>query len=64
MSGQCGHTSACQHHVHTKGGSPIRQQPYCIPHVYREAVDKEIEMVLKEWIIKPSTSERGSPMEG
>ena len=24
MSGQCGHTSASQYHIHTKGGLPVR----------------------------------------
>ena len=62
MSGQCGLTSACQHHIHTKGGLPVRQQLYRIPHVYRDAVDKELEMMLKEGIIEPSTSEWASPM--
>jgi len=62
MSGQCGRTSACQHHIHTKRGLPVRQQPYRIPHVYRDSVDKEIEMMLKERIIEPSTSEWASPM--
>jgi len=47
MSGQCGLTSVCQYHIHTKGGLPVRQQPYRIPHVYKDAVDKELEMMLK-----------------
>jgi len=25
MSGKCGRTSTCQHHIHTKGGLPVRQ---------------------------------------
>ena len=62
MSGHCGRTSACQHHIRTKGGLPVIQQPYHIPHVYRDAVDMEIEMMLKERIIEPSTSEWASPM--
>ena len=62
MSGHCGHTSTCQHHIYTKGGLPVKQQPYRIPQVYRDVVDKEIEMMLKEQIIEPSTSEWASPM--
>ena len=62
MSGKCGRTSACQHHIYTKGGFPIRQQPYRIPYMYREAVQKEIELMLKEDIIEPSNSEWASPL--
>ena len=32
---------------------PVRQQPYWLPHMYREAVEREIEMMLAEGIIEP-----------
>ena len=40
----------------------MRQHPYHIPQVYQEAVDKEIEMLLKEGVIEPCVSEWASPM--
>ena len=43
MSGKCGRTSICQHHICTKGGLPIWQHPYQIPHMFRETVEEEIE---------------------
>ena len=55
--GRLGRISACQHHVHTKDGPPVRQQPYHLPHVYKEAVEKEIELMLKQGIIEPASSE-------
>ena len=60
--GRLGHTSACQHHIHTKDGPPVRQQPYSLPHVYKEAVEKEIELMLKQGIIEPASSEWASPI--
>ena len=50
-----GHTSACQHHIHIKDGPPVCQQQYRLPHMYKEAVEKEIEMMLKEGIIEAAT---------
>ena len=52
---------ACQHYIRIKDGSPIRQQPYLL-HMYKEAVEKEIEMMLKEGIIEAANSEWASPI--
>ena len=62
MSGKCGRTSVCQLHIHIRGDTPVRQQPYQLPHVYREAVEKEVETMLAEGIIEPCTSEWASPV--
>ena len=35
--GSVGHTSACQHHIRIKDRPPVRQQPYRLPHMYKEA---------------------------
>ena len=45
--GSLGQTSACQHHIHINDGPPVCQQPYRLPHMYKEAVEKEIVMMLK-----------------
>ena len=60
--GRLGRTSACQHHIHTKDGPPVRQQLYRLPHVYKEAVEKEIELMLRQRIIEPASSGRASPI--
>ena len=60
--GRLGCTYACRHHIHTKHGSPVCQQPYHLPHVYKEAVEKEIELILKQGIIEPDSSEWASPI--
>ena len=61
-SGKCGRTTVCQHHIRVKGDVPVHQQPYRLPHAYREAVEKEIEMMLSEGIIEPCSSEWASPI--
>ena len=60
--GRLVHTSAYQHHIHTKDGPPVCQQPYRLPRVYKETVKKEIELMLKEGIIESASSEWASPM--
>ena len=60
--GRLGRTSACQYHIHTKDGPLVRQQPYCLPNVYKEAVEKEKELMLKQGIIEPASSEWVSPI--
>ena len=62
MRGKCGQTTDCQHHIRVKCDIPIRQQPYRLPHMYREAVEREIEMMLAEGIIEPCCSEWSSPI--
>jgi len=61
-SGKCGRTTVCQHHIQVKGDVPVWQQPYRLPHAYREAVEKEIEIMLAEGIIEPCSSEWTSPI--
>ena len=60
--GSLGHTSACQHYIHVKDGPPVRQQAYHLPHMYKEAVEKKIEKMLKEGIVEPANSKWASPM--
>ena len=62
MSGQVGRTSSCQHHIHFKETLPVRQQPYRLPHMYRNAVEKEIEKMIKEGVIEPANSKWALPM--
>jgi len=62
MSGKCGRTTICQHHIHTKEILPIQQCSYQIPHMFREIVEEEIRTMLEEGMIEPSNSEWASPM--
>jgi len=57
MSGKCSKTSICQHHIRTARELPVRQRPYRIPQICREAVEKEIEMMLREGVIEPCSSQ-------
>lgn len=62
MSGKVGRTSSCQHLIHLKEALPVRQQPYRLPHMYKDAVEKEIDEMIKEGVIEPANSEWASPM--
>ena len=62
IGGSLGLTSACQHHIRIKDEPPVRQQPYCLPHMYKEAVEKEIEMMLKEEVIEAANNKWASPI--
>jgi len=60
MSGECGRTPSVIHHICTKGGLLVLQCPYWMPHMYREEVEREIDLMLKESMIEPSSSEWAS----
>ena len=60
--GSLDHTLACRHYICIKDGSPVRQQPYCLPHMYKKAIEKEVKMILKEGIIEVANSEWFSPI--
>ena len=62
MSGKVGRTSSCQHHIRLKEELPVQQQPYRLPHMYKEVVEGEIEVMINEGIIEPANSEWASPM--
>ena len=61
-SGKVERTSSCQHHIRLKEELPVRQQPYRLLHMYKEAVEGEIEVMINEGIIEPANSEWASPM--
>ena len=57
-----GRTSLIEHHIRTGNANPIRLPPYRIPHAYRDAVKEEIEEMLAQGLIEPSTSEWSAPV--
>nr|CAD2198695.1 unnamed protein product [Meloidogyne enterolobii] len=44
------------------GTRPVQQRPYTIPHALREEVEKQIKEMIKQNIIKPSSSAWASPI--
>ena len=50
------------HRIWTGDQLPVHQRPYRIPPAYREQVTKELQEMLEEGVIEPSTSEWSSPI--
>ena len=61
---QCkpGCTSKAEHVIDSGNAAPIRLPPYRIPHAYRAAVKEELEGMLADGIIEPSTSAWSAPI--
>ena len=57
-----GLTSMAEHRISTGDSPPIRLPPYRIPHAYRNAIRDEINQMLEEGIIEPSSSAYSSPI--
>ena len=57
-----GRTGMMQHPIETKDGQAVRLPPYRLPHAYRDTVRKEIDDMLEQGIIEPSTSAWSSPI--
>ena len=57
-----GCTDITEHVIEVSDASPIRLPPYRLPHSYRETVKAEIQEMLKQGIIEPSTSDWAAPL--
>ena len=57
-----GKTELVKHKIEVGDAKPIRQRPYRLPWVHREAVKKELDMMLEHGIIEESSSEWAQPM--
>ena len=57
-----GRTTLTEHKIETGSARPIRQQPYRLPHAYRETVQKDLREMEEAGIIVHSTSEWASPI--
>ena len=55
MNGKVGRASSCQHHIPLKEAQPVQQQPFHLPHMYKDAVEKEIDEMIKERVINLPT---------
>ena len=57
-----GLTSLAAHHVPTGSARPVRLPPYRLPYTYRQSVKEELDEMLENGIIEPSTSEWSAPI--
>ena len=56
------HTSLARHCIMTGDHPAIRSPPYRLSQAFRESVREKIQMILKNDIIEPSTSDWASPI--
>ncbi len=57
-----GKTQVLQHHIRTPPGVVVKQRPYRIPEARRQAIEEEIQQMLKLGVIEPSRSPWSSPI--
>ena len=57
-----GRTNLVEHDIQTGEAHPVRLPPYRLPHAYRDPVQKEIQEMLKQRIIEPSSSAWSAPI--
>lgn len=57
-----GETDLCEHRILLTSDTPVRSRAYPLPFALRQAVDKELDMMLKMKIIEPSDAAYASPM--
>lgn len=57
-----GHTSVALHNINTGDSLPIRQYPRRLPYHHRAEVEKQVNDMLSQGVIQPSTSPWSSPI--
>ena len=57
-----GSTNAAQHSIHTINNVPVHTKQYRFPPIHKEEIDRQVNKLLKEDIIEPSTSPYNSPV--
>ena len=57
-----GRTTMAEHEIYVGDTPPIRQRPYRIPYSRRDIVREEVEKMLADRVIRPSTSPWASPI--
>uniref|UniRef100_A0A8C1YTF7 Gypsy retrotransposon integrase-like protein 1 n=1 Tax=Cyprinus carpio TaxID=7962 RepID=A0A8C1YTF7_CYPCA len=62
FSSQPGQTHMLQHDIRTPPGVVVRQRPYRVPEACRQAIEEEIQQMLKLGVIDPSRSPWSSPI--
>ena len=62
LQNQPGHTHLTEHKIDTGSARPVRLPPYRLPQAYRSDVHQELQEMLAQEIIEPSTSEWAAPI--
>ena len=62
LQNQPGHTSLAEHKIETGTAHPVRLPPYRLSQAYRSTVQREIDEMLEQDIIEPSSSEWAAPI--
>ena len=58
-----GRTSAIQHKIETKPGcQPIKQAPYRVPETVRKEIESQVQQLLEQGLIEPSSAPWASPV--
>ncbi len=57
-----GQTNVLQHDIRTPPGVIVRQRPYRVPEARRQAIEEEVQQMLKFGVIEPSRSPWSSPI--
>ena len=55
-------TSEVKHHIRTIDDIPVYRKPYRLPHAFQKEADRQVEQLLAQDIIEPSTSAYNSPV--
>ncbi|KAL0159094.1 hypothetical protein M9458_047170, partial [Cirrhinus mrigala] len=62
FSSRPGQTNVIQHDIRTPPGVIVRQWPYRVPEAHRQAIEEEVQEMLKLGVIEPSRSPWSSPI--
>lgn len=55
-------TSEVKHHIRTMNENPVFVKPYRYPHIYKEEVNRQVEKLLAQKIVRPSNSPYNAPL--
>ena len=62
FSGKPGQTNLTEHSINNMTANPVGQLPYRLPYAHRDLVKQMIDLMLKDGVIEPSTSDWASPI--
>ena len=58
------HTTITTHQINTGTSPPIKQAPRRLPYAHRDEAKRQIDDMLEQGVIRPSTSAWSSPIHG
>ena len=59
---ELGRTNVCKHRIDIKDATPVKQNPYRVSPAQREELDKHIDLLIEQDMIRPSVSSWASPI--